>query len=69
MRKIVSYMVIFGILAIVLNLFDRVPTILMWIYSWGKTTAWIIKIGLIVVGAILFFIGKPANDETTETLE
>lgn len=69
MRKIGSYMAIFGILAIVLNFFDRVPTILMWIYSWGDTAAWGIKIGLVVVGAILFFVGKPSEEEADETIE
>lgn len=70
MRKIGSYMAIFGVLAIVLNFFDRVPTILMWIYSWGDTAAWAIKIGLIVVGAVLFFMGKPSvKEEVEETAE
>ncbi|PWH81715.1 hypothetical protein DIS18_13620 [Algibacter marinivivus] len=64
MKKIGSYMAIFGVLAIVLNFFDRVPSLLMWIYSWGDTTAWIIKIGLVVVGAILFFMGSKAEPES-----
>ena len=51
-------MAIVGLLAIVLNFANRVPRILMWIYSWGETTAWTIKIGLVVVGAILFFMGN-----------
>ena len=67
MRKIGSYMAIFGVLAIVLNFFDRVPTLLMWIYSWGDTAAWAIKIGLVVVGAILFFIGSKSDPETTQS--
>lgn len=65
MKKIGSYMAIFGVLAIVLNFFDRVPSLLMWIYSWGDTTAWVIKIGLVVVGAILFFMGSKAESEST----
>lgn len=69
MRKIGSYMALFGILAIVLNFFDRVPTLLMWIYSWGDTAAWAIKIGLIVVGAVLFFMNKPITEEHTEAVE
>lgn len=69
MKKVGSYMAIFGVLAIVLNFFDRVPTILMWIYSWGDTAAWSIKIGLIVVGTILFFMGSKTEVEpvTNET--
>ena len=66
MRKIGSYMVFFGLFAIVLNFVDRVPTILMWIYSWGDTAAWAIKIGLIVVGAVLFFMGGAPEPEQPE---
>ncbi len=56
MRQIGSFMVVVGVLAIVLNFFDRVPSLLMWIYQWGETPAWGIKIGLVVVGAILWFM-------------
>ena len=65
MKKIGGYMAFFGLFAIVLNFFDRVPSILMWIYSWGDSVAWAIKIGLVVVGAILFFMGK-SEPEATE---
>ena len=63
MKKIGGYMVFFGLFAIVLNFFDRVPSILMWIYEWGEGVAWAIKIGLVVVGAALFFLGKPEAEE------
>ncbi len=66
MKKIGSYMVFFGLFAIVLNFIDRVPTILMWIYNWGDTPAWIIKIGLVVVGAILFLMGGKSEGTETE---
>lgn len=56
-------MVFLGLFAIVLNFFDRVPSILMWIYEWGEGVAWAIKIGLVVVGAVLFFLGKPEEEE------
>ena len=73
MKKIGSYMAIFGVQAIVLNFFDRVPTLLMWIYSWGDTAAWAIKIGLVVVGAILFFMGSKTevntSDKPTDSVE
>lgn len=62
MKKIGGYMIFFGLFAIILNFFDRVPTILMWIYSWGETAAWAIKIGLIVLGAVLFFMGKSPEE-------
>ncbi|MHA7843562.1 MAG: hypothetical protein ACX93I_09600 [Winogradskyella sp.] len=63
MRKIGGYMVFFGLFAIVLNFFDRVPSILMWIYEWGEGVAWAIKIGLVVAGAVLFFLGKPEAED------
>ncbi len=58
MSKVGLYMAIAGILAIILNFLDRVPNILFWIYSWGDTVAWTIKIGLVVIGAVLFFMGN-----------
>ena len=66
MKKIGGYMAFFGIFAIVLNFFDRVPSILMWIYNWGDTAAWAIKIGLIVVGAVLYFMGNSKEEESAE---
>ncbi len=61
-------MAFFGLFAIVLGFLDRVPSILMWIYNWGDTTAWIIKIALVVVGGILFFVGG-TDDESQEEIE
>lgn len=58
MKKIGSTLVIVGVLAIVLNFVNMVPSVLMWIYSWGETTAWGIKIGVVVLGALLWFFGK-----------
>jgi len=66
MKKIGGYMVFFGLFAIVLNFFDRVPSILMWIYNWGEGVAWAIKIGLIVIGAVMFFMGKSEPEEEIE---
>ena len=58
MKTIGTYMVIFGILAIILNFFNAVPRLLAWIYNWGEGVAWGIKIAFVIVGAILYFIGK-----------
>lgn len=57
MQKIGSFMVLIGLLAVVLNFFNYVPRILIWIYKWGEGPAWGIKIGLIVLGAILYVAG------------
>lgn len=67
LKKAGSYMALLGIFAIVLNFLDRVPTLLMWIYMWGDTVAWTIKIGLVVVGGALFFFAK--SDEVEEVVE
>ncbi len=66
MRKIGSMMFLLGIFAIVLNFLGRVPKILIWIYSWGETTAWIIKIALVVIGAALFLMSS--GGEITEEI-
>ena len=59
-------MALLGIAAVVMNYLDRVPRLLMWIYNWGDTTAWIIKIGLIVVGAALYFLGPKEEEDVEE---
>jgi len=64
MRQVGSILFILGALATVLGFMNSVPSLLMWIYNWGETTAWIIKIGLIIVGAVLYFMGN--KDEVTE---
>lgn len=58
MSKIGSFIFIIGVLAIVLDFLGRVPKVLFWIYSWGETTAWIIKIALVVVGAGIFLLSN-----------
>jgi hypothetical protein len=68
MRNIGSFMALLGIAAIVMNYLDRVPRLLMWIYNWGDTVAWAIKIGLVVVGGALYFLG-PKDEETVEESE
>jgi hypothetical protein len=63
MRQIGSFLFVIGILAIVLNFLDRVPTLLAWIYQWGEPTAWGIKIGLVVVGGVLWLLGGRGADK------
>lgn len=64
MRSIGSFMLIVGLAAIVFGFLDSVPRILFWIYNWGNTTAWIIKIALVVVGLILMMLGSDPEEET-----
>ncbi len=69
MKKIGSLMVFFGFFAIVLDFVNAVPRILAWIYNWGNNVAWAIKIGLLVIGALLWLAGsrqeqaKPSKTE------
>jgi len=63
MRQIGSLLVFLGVFAIGLEFLDRVPSVLVWIYNWGEGVAWAIKIGLIVVGALLWFMGSSATEE------
>jgi len=64
MRKIGTYLALIGIALIVLPYFGLTLRFLDWINNWGATVAWAIKIGLIVVGAILFFMGKSQSEDT-----
>ena len=62
MRKFGIYFAIFGVASIILPYFNLQLKILMWVDEWGETVSWAIKIGLIVIGAVLFFLGKPEED-------
>ncbi|MDG4714699.1 MULTISPECIES: hypothetical protein [Winogradskyella] len=63
MRKVGSYMALIGIGLIVLPFVGLTIRFTDWIYEWGEGVAWAIKIGLVVVGAVLFFLGKPEEEE------
>ncbi len=66
MRKIGSFMALIGAAAIIFGFMDRVPKLLMWIYNWGETIAWVIKIGLVVIGIALYFMGKENTEVSDE---
>ncbi len=65
MKRIGIYIALFGIAAIILPYFERQLVILSWIDNWGETVSWVIKIGLIVVGVVLFFMLKSKPKEET----
>ncbi len=58
MQKLGSFLFIVGLLAIILHFINRVPSVLIWIYQWGEGPAWAIKIGLVVLGGILYLAGR-----------
>lgn len=62
MKTIGTYMAIFGLLAIFLNFSNAVPRLLTWIYNWGEGVAWGIKIAFVIVGAILYFMGRKQEE-------
>ncbi|WP_299111322.1 hypothetical protein [uncultured Winogradskyella sp.] len=63
MRKIGVYAVLIGLALIILPYIGLTIRFLGWIDELGETTAWAIKIGLVVLGAVLFFMGKPEEEE------
>lgn len=66
MKSIGVTLIVLGVLAIILGFFNYVPRLLVWIYNWGEGAAWGIKIGVIVVGVILYMIGNKSNDKTQQ---
>lgn len=62
-----SFMALAGIISSVLSFFDYNLRILTWIDNWGYTAGWGIRIGLIVVGAILFFVFKQGEEEEKDS--
>jgi len=67
MKRIGSILLLFGVMAIVMDFFNAVPRLLVWIYNWGDSVAWGIKVSLVIVGTILWWLGKSADD--TEAAE
>ncbi len=66
MKTIGMYLAIFGIGSIILSFFEMQFKLLIWIDSWGETTGWAIRIGMVVVGIVLFFVGKSKESEAPE---
>ena len=54
---------LFGFVSIVLSFFNYNLRILMWIDSWGETMAWVIRIGLIIVGLAVYFVMNVPDEE------
>lgn len=50
-----------GIGSFVLKYMGREFTLLMWVDNWGRTVGNVIRIAMILVGAILWFIAMQAN--------
>jgi len=48
-----ALLLFYGVASIVLDFVNMVPRLMAWIYLWGDTNAWIIKIAFVVVGFAL----------------
>ena len=53
---------LFGVASIILSFFDFNLVLLMWVDFWGETIAWVIRVGLIVIGLAVYFMMKE-NDK------
>jgi hypothetical protein len=56
-----------GALSIVLYFIGYNLRILMWIDAGGPAMGWAIRIGLVLIGAVVFGVGKFVIKEPTET--
>ncbi len=63
MQSIGTILVIFGGGSILLNLVGYEFKLLMWIDNWGETTGWAIRIAALVIGAVLWFLGRGADEQ------
>ncbi|RNC85139.1 MAG: hypothetical protein ED556_11275 [Winogradskyella sp.] len=69
MRKIGTYAALIGLALIILPYFGLTLKLFGMIDELGETPAWAIKIGLIVIGVVLFILGKPSEEEVPNTAE
>ena len=58
MKSLGGWLFIFGAGSFLLHFFDMEFRLLSWIDNWGPTTGIAIRVGLIVVGAALWLVGR-----------
>lgn len=59
MKKWGGTLFFFGVGSMVLSFLNMQFVILAWIDLWGPTAGWAIRIGMAVVGGIMWLVGKP----------
>lgn len=64
MKNIGGYLVLFGLGSLLLGLFGYDFILVSWMDSWGYGPGIAMRIGMIVLGGILWFVGH--NQEQTE---
>ena len=57
MKSIGGLMVLLGAGSFIINMLGREFTLLMWIDNWGPTVGTVIRVGLIIAGAVLWYLG------------
>jgi hypothetical protein len=62
-NKIGTFIAGLGLVAIIAGLFNKVPRALQWMDNWGESWAWIIKLGMVSIGAFCWFISRPRADD------
>lgn len=63
LRSLAGLCAVAGLVSIVLSLVGYNLRILMWIDLWGETVGWLIRAGLVVGGAAVFFV-LPGSEST-----
>ena len=62
MRTLGIYLMVFGALSFGLYFLHMNSILLIWMDNWGINTGWLIRGGLVLLGAILWFIGKKTKE-------
>jgi hypothetical protein len=63
MQSLGSFLVLMGAGSFVLHLLNMEFILVGWVDNWGVSTGNGIRIGMVVVGAILWFVGKQKADK------
>lgn len=65
MKSIGGLLLLFGLGSIVLYFLNMNFKLLMWIENWGPNVGWGIRIGMAVVGAILFIVASKQSQSAS----
>ncbi|HOF33380.1 MAG TPA: hypothetical protein PK624_10755 [Spirochaetota bacterium] len=57
-----SFLFLLGIASIVLYFINYTPTLLAWLYDLDQTLAWAIRIGVTVLGGLIYLASKKMKD-------
>jgi len=63
MRFLGTIFIVVGVLSAAVYFLDMNFIFLKWIDNWGSSIAWSIRGGMVLLGLILYFAGKPSEEE------